>query len=88
MVVGVLQMRLLVREAQTLKDKRHVIKGLRERLRHEFNAPLNDIIAAYPAHLHTNIGDPAMRGLGLGGHMMRALLDYLRQNGVKGVHLG
>jgi uncharacterized protein YlxP (DUF503 family) len=45
MVVGVLQMRLLVREAQTLKDKRHVIKGLRERLRHEFNVSASEVDA-------------------------------------------
>lgn len=45
MVVGVLQMRLLVREAQSLKDKRRVIKSLRERLRHEFNVSASEIEA-------------------------------------------
>ncbi|HUT55409.1 MAG TPA: GNAT family N-acetyltransferase [bacterium] len=69
-------------------NRRFIRAMVRSRLRHEFSAPLNDIIAAYPAHLHTNIGDPAMRGLGLGGHMTRALFDYLRQKGVRGVHLG
>jgi GNAT superfamily N-acetyltransferase len=69
-------------------NRRFIRAMVRSRLRHEFNAPLRDIIASYPAHLHTNIGDPAMRGLGLGGAMMRALFQYLRQKGVKGVHLG
>jgi hypothetical protein len=45
MVVGVLQMRLLVREAQSLKDKRRVIKSLRERLRHEFNVSASEVDA-------------------------------------------
>ena len=69
-------------------NRRFIRNMVRSRLRHEFSAPLADIVAEYPAHLHTNIADPAMRGLGLGGAMMRALLAYLRQNGARGVHLG
>jgi len=45
MVVGVLQMRLLVREATTLKDKRRVVKSLRDRLRHEFNVSASEVDA-------------------------------------------
>jgi ribosomal protein S18 acetylase RimI-like enzyme len=69
-------------------NRKFIRAMVRSRLRHEFSAPLKQIIAEYPAHLHTNIGDPAMRGLGLGSVMMRALIAYLRQNNVKGVHLG
>ncbi len=69
-------------------NRRFIRAMVRSRLNHEFSAPLKEIVAEYPAHLHTNIADPAMRGLGLGGAMMRALFDYLRQNNVRGVHLG
>ena len=34
MVVGLLQMHLAIREARSLKDKRQVIKSLRDRIRH------------------------------------------------------
>ncbi len=37
MVVGVLQIRVALRESQSLKDKRRVIRSLRDRLRHRFN---------------------------------------------------
>jgi hypothetical protein len=43
MMVGVLQMRLAVREAQTLKDKRRIVKSLRDRLRHEFNVSASEV---------------------------------------------
>ena len=45
MVVGVLQMRLLIREATSLKDKRRVVKSLRERIRNEFNVSASEIDA-------------------------------------------
>jgi uncharacterized protein YlxP (DUF503 family) len=45
MVVGVLQMRLLLREAQSLKDKRSVVKSLRDRIRHEFNVSVSEVDA-------------------------------------------
>jgi ribosomal protein S18 acetylase RimI-like enzyme len=54
----------------------------------ELSPPMDEILPAYPAHLHTNIADPALRGQGLGGAMMRALFAYLRAHGVPGVHLG
>ncbi len=37
MVVGVLQMRLAIRHAQSLKDKRRVTRSLRDRIRGDFN---------------------------------------------------
>ncbi len=45
MVVGVLQMRLLIREATSLKDKRRVVKSLRQRIRNEFNVSASEIDA-------------------------------------------
>lgn len=45
MVVGVLQMRLLIREASSLKDKRRVVKSLRERIRNDFNVSVSEVDA-------------------------------------------
>ena len=43
MVVGSLQVRLLVREARTLKDKRQVVRSIRDRLRHEYNVSIAEV---------------------------------------------
>ena len=43
MVIGVLQMRLVVREAASLKDKRRIIKSLRDRIRNEFNVSASEV---------------------------------------------
>jgi uncharacterized protein YlxP (DUF503 family) len=45
MVVGVLQMRLLVREAMSLKDKRRVVRSLRDRIRNGFNVSVSEVDA-------------------------------------------
>jgi len=45
LVIGVLQMRLLIRDAQTLKDKRRVVKSLRDRIRHAFNVSASEVDA-------------------------------------------
>lgn len=45
MVVGVLQLRLAIREAQSLKDKRQVVKSLRDRIRNEFNVSAAEVDA-------------------------------------------
>ncbi len=60
---------------------RSIVKG-------ELSIPQDEIQAEYPAHLHTNIADPELRGRGLGWKMMEAYFDYLRDNDVKGLHLG
>ena len=45
MVVGVLEMRLVIREATSLKDKRRVVKSLRERIRNKFNVSVSEVDA-------------------------------------------
>ena len=45
MVVGVLQIRLLIRDAQSLKDKRRIVKSLRDRIRNEFNVSASEVDA-------------------------------------------
>jgi ribosomal protein S18 acetylase RimI-like enzyme len=69
-------------------NRQYVAAMLRSRLRGELAMPMNQILPDYPAHLHTNIGDPACRGIGLGKRMMLAYFDLLRQHSVPGVHLG
>jgi uncharacterized protein YlxP (DUF503 family) len=41
--IGVLTLEIRVENSHSLKDKRHVIKGLKERLRHKFNVSVAEI---------------------------------------------
>ena len=41
--IGVLTLEIRVENAHSLKDKRHVIKGLKDRLRHKFNVSVAEI---------------------------------------------
>jgi uncharacterized protein YlxP (DUF503 family) len=41
--VGVLTIELHVEASHSLKDKRHVVKGLKDRLRHKFNVAVAEI---------------------------------------------
>ena len=43
MVIGVLHLQLAIREANSLKDKRRVVKGLRDRIRNEFNVSISEV---------------------------------------------
>lgn len=43
--VGVLTLELHVSESHSLKDKRHVLKSLKDRLRHKFNVAVAEIDA-------------------------------------------
>ena len=45
MVVGSLKVRLLVREARTLKDKRQVVRSILDRLRNQFNVSAAEVDA-------------------------------------------
>jgi uncharacterized protein len=45
MHVGTLKVRLLVREARSLKDKRQVVRSIVERLRHRFNVSVAEVDA-------------------------------------------
>ena len=45
MIVGSLRVRLLVREARSLKDKRQVLRGIKDRLRNEFNLSVAEVEA-------------------------------------------
>ena len=43
MIVGTLQVRLLLRQARTLKDKRQVVRSIKDRLHNEFNVSVAEI---------------------------------------------
>ena len=43
MIVGTLEVRLLVRESRTLKDKRHVVRSILDRLRSGFNVSAAEV---------------------------------------------
>lgn len=43
MIIGTLRIRLVLREARSLKDKRRVIKGLKDRLRGKFNVSVAEV---------------------------------------------
>jgi uncharacterized protein YlxP (DUF503 family) len=45
MIVGSLRVRLLVRESRTLKDKRQVVKSIKDRLRNAFNVSIAEVDA-------------------------------------------
>ncbi|MCL4401723.1 MAG: DUF503 domain-containing protein [Acidobacteria bacterium] len=42
-VIGVLTLELRIEDAHSLKDKRHVVKSLKDRLRHKFNVAVAEI---------------------------------------------
>lgn len=41
--IGVLTLEIRVEESHSLKDKRHVVKGLKDRLRHRFNVSVAEV---------------------------------------------
>jgi uncharacterized protein YlxP (DUF503 family) len=45
MFVGSLRVRLLVREARSLKDKRQVLRSIKDRLRNQFNVSVAEVEA-------------------------------------------
>lgn len=47
----------------------------------------DDVVAAYPSHLHIDLL-PAVQGRGWGRRLLDRLLDALRARGSRGVHLG
>jgi uncharacterized protein YlxP (DUF503 family) len=43
MIVGSLKVRLLVRESRSLKDKRQVVRSIKDRLRNAFNVSVAEV---------------------------------------------
>jgi uncharacterized protein len=45
MIVGSLRVRLLIREARTLKEKRQVVSSIKDRIRQRFNVSVAEVEA-------------------------------------------
>jgi uncharacterized protein YlxP (DUF503 family) len=45
MIVGSLKVRLLIRESRSLKDKRQVVRSIKDRLRNQFNVSVAEVEA-------------------------------------------
>ena len=43
MVVGTLEVRLLIRESRSLKDKRQVVRSINDRMRNAFNVSVAEV---------------------------------------------
>jgi len=43
MIIGSLRVRLLLREARSLKDKRQVVQSIKDRLRNSFNVSVAEV---------------------------------------------
>ncbi len=43
MAVGTLRIRLVIRGARSLKDKRRTVKSIKDRVRHKFNASIAEV---------------------------------------------
>lgn len=43
MVIGILNIKLMVRDSHSLKDKRRVIKSLKDRIRQKYNVSLSEL---------------------------------------------
>jgi len=88
MIVGTLRVRLLIREARTLKDKRQVVKSIKDRLRNGFNVSVAEVdaldnrqVAELGLAMVSNEAHPIKVALGqvveaLRSHPVAELLDY------------
>jgi uncharacterized protein YlxP (DUF503 family) len=70
MTVGSLRVRLLIREARSLKDKRQVVSSIKDRIRQRFNVSVAEVEAQ--DHRQLAVLGFAMAG-NESGHVRRAL---------------
>jgi len=59
MITGMLEIRLMVRDSQSLKDKRRVIKSLRDQIRNKFNVSVAEV-GALDSHQLSILGVAAV----------------------------
>ncbi len=75
MVVGSLRVRLFIRQARSLKDKRQVVKSIKERLRHAHNVSVAEVEAEEQRQL-------AVLGIAMVGnevHHVRTTLEQITE---------
>ena len=88
MLVGSLRVRLLVRESRSLKDKRQVVRSIKDRLRSRFNISIAEIeaqdhrqlailgmamVSTETHHIRTAFGEIVQA---LKSHPVAELIDY------------
>jgi uncharacterized protein YlxP (DUF503 family) len=88
MIVGSLRVRLLLRESRSLKDKRQVVKSIKDRLRNKFNVSVAEVeaqdnrqVAVLGVAMVSNEAHPIKVVLGqiveaLRSHPVAELLDH------------
>ena len=88
MIVGSLRVRLLVREARSLKDKRQVVRSIKDRLRNRFNISVAEVeaedhrqLAVLGMAMVSNEAHPIRLAFGqivqaLRSHPVAELIDY------------
>tara|TARA_B100000959_G_C14772953_1_gene538267 strand:- start:134 stop:418 length:285 start_codon:yes stop_codon:yes gene_type:complete len=72
MQIGTLLLKLAIHEARSLKDKRRVVKSLKERLRRKFNVSIAEIEAQ-------DVRQSAVLGVAIVGNERRYLDQVLSQ---------
>jgi uncharacterized protein YlxP (DUF503 family) len=88
MIVGTLRVRLIIREARSLKDKRQVLKSIKDRLHNSFNVSVAEVdaqenhrFAVLGLAMVSNEAHPIKVALGqiveaLRAHPVAELVDY------------
>ena len=95
MIIGTLKIRLLVRQARSLKDKRQVVRGIKDRLHNEFNVSVAEVesqddrqlavlgLAMVSTEAHHAKTELAKIVEALRGHPVAELVDFeINTNGV------
>jgi len=72
MIVGSLRVRLLLRESRSLKDKRQVVRSIKDRLRQGFNVSVAEVDALDDCRL-------AVLGVAMVGHEARQVRTSLER---------
>ena len=73
MIVGSLRVRLLLRESRSLKDKRQVVRSIKDRLRNRFNIS----IAEVDAQDHRQLAVLGMAMVSNETHVIRVAFDQI-----------
>jgi len=73
MIVGIMQVELMIHDAMTLKDKRRVVKSIKDRIAHEFNVSIAEV-DALDRHRQAILG---ISLVGNDGQFVRQSLDQV-----------
>jgi ribosomal protein S18 acetylase RimI-like enzyme len=69
-------------------NRKFLLAMRRSKKKRELDFDRELLFREYPAHLHINIAEPALRGVGIGKTLMVAFFDLVRACRVSGIHLG